>query len=90
MEKTSAIIHNEKGIHVRPSGLIFKAIMGYSGTIIVTKDGVDTEINDIISILTLGLGHNCQIEISVNGENEKEMIGILKGLFEKSYEFEEQ
>lgn len=90
MVKETAHINNNKGIHVRPSGLIFKAIMGYKGTIIVTKDRVDTQINDIISILTLGLSKNMDITISVDGDNEVEIAKTLKELFEKTYEFEEQ
>ncbi len=89
MVKASAIINNSKGIHVRPSGLIFKAIMKYTGTIIVTRNGVDTQIRDIISILTLGLSRNSEIEISVDGDDEESMLSTLKELFEKTYEFEE-
>lgn len=90
MIKDSAHINNNKGIHVRPSGLIFKAIMGYKGTITVTKDGVDTQIRDIISILTLGLSKGKDIIITVDGNNENEMLTTLKELFEKTYEFEEK
>lgn len=89
MIKTSATINNAKGIHVRPSGLIFKAILGYTGEIIVTKDGDATQIQDIISILTLGLQKDQDIEISVDGADEEEMLNRLKDLFEKNFEFEE-
>lgn len=90
MVKSSAIINNIKGIHVRPSGIIFKAIMGYTGTIIVEKGGVETQIRDIISILTLGLAKGTIIEVKIDGDNEEEMLLKLKELFEKTYEFEEQ
>ncbi|WP_187759803.1 HPr family phosphocarrier protein [Thiospirochaeta perfilievii] len=90
MVETSAKIHNSKGIHVRPSGLIFKAIMNYGGEILIIKDGVTTPLRDIISILTLGLAYNDEITIRVSGVNEEEMIDILKDLFEKDYRFEEQ
>ena len=89
MLETSATINNEKGIHVRPSGLIFKEILGYTGEIIVTKDGETTKIQDIISILTLGLRMSDKIIISVNGPDEELMLNKLKELFEKNYEFDE-
>lgn len=89
MIETSATINNEKGIHVRPSGLIFKEIFGYPGEIIVTKDGVATHIQDIISILTLGLTKSQIIGLSVNGPDEENKLNNLKVLFEKNYEFEE-
>ncbi len=89
MVKSTATIHNKKGIHVRPSGLIFKAIMGYTGKIVVAKKGFETVISDIISILTLGLMQNDKITISVDGPDEELMLSTLTELFEKNYEFEE-
>ncbi len=89
MVETSAKIHNQKGIHVRPSGLIFKAIMGYTGDIVVDKKGLKTQIRDIISILTLGLAWNDEITLTIDGPDEQEMLDKLKELFEKSFEFEE-
>lgn len=90
MTKVSAEVKNPKGIHVRPSGIIFKAIMGYKGVITVTKDGVDTILRDLITLLTLGLHQGTKIEISVDGDNEEDMAANLLQLFEKTYEFEEQ
>lgn len=89
MIETSATINNIKGIHVRPSGLIFKEIYKYSGIIIITKDGLQTPIKDIISILTLGLNRFQEITISVDGPDEKKMMETLKELFERNFEFEE-
>lgn len=89
MVKTSAVIKNEKGIHVRPSGIIFKEISGYEGKITVDKDGFITEIRDIISILTLGLAKNNKIEISIDGPDEENMLEKVKGLFEQCYQFAE-
>lgn len=89
MIETSATINNDKGIHVRPCGLIFKEIYGYTGEIIITKDGIKTQIQDIISILTLGLVKSQIIKISVDGPDEDKMINKLKELFERNFEFEE-
>lgn len=83
-------VTNAKGIHVRPSGIIFKAIMGYGGTITVEKDGNKTPIRDIISILTLGLIKGSSITISVDGPDEESMLETLADLFGKCYEFAEQ
>lgn len=90
MTKLSAEVKNPKGIHVRPSGIIFKAIMGYGGIITITKDGVDTILRDLITLLTLGLHQGDKIDISVEGDNEEEMASNIKELFEKTYEFEEK
>lgn len=90
MTKISAEVQNPKGIHVRPSGIIFKAIMNYTGIITISKDGVDTVLRDLITLLTLGLHKGTKIEISVDGDNEEQMVTELKTLFEKTYEFEEK
>lgn len=90
MVETSAKIHNKKGIHVRPSGLIFKAILGYTGDIVVKKNGLKTQLRDIISILSLGLALNDEITLTIDGPEEQEMLDTLKELFERSYEFEEK
>ncbi|MGL1894528.1 MAG: HPr family phosphocarrier protein [Spirochaetaceae bacterium] len=89
MVETTAVINNEKGIHVRPSGIIFKAILGYTGNIIVVKNSIETPVRDIISILTLGLAKDTNIIIRIDGPDEARMLSILKELFERSFEFEE-
>ncbi len=90
MFKQSAEIKNVKGIHVRPSGIIFKAFMGYSGKITIIKDGVSTHLRDIMTLLTLALSQGVKIDIEVEGDDEEQLCTTLKNLFEKSYEFEEK
>lgn len=90
MATAHAVIHNTKGIHVRPSGCIFKYIMNYTGKITVTNNNNDTQIADIIAIISLGLKQGDEIVINVTGPEEQTMLQGLKELFEKSYEFEER
>lgn len=90
MATAHAVIHNRKGIHVRPSGCIFKYIMNYTGHITVTYNNENTSISDIIAIIALGLKQGDEIDINVTGPEEKTMLQGLKELFEKTYEFEER
>jgi len=87
MTKIKAIIKNNAGIHVRPSGVIMSEIMNYSGKIVISTKDTSVEVNSVIALLTLGLMKDDEVEISVSGPDEKEICIKTKELFERIYDF---
>ncbi len=87
MVKKSAVINNSAGIHVRPSGIIFKEVSGYPGKIEITYNGETYLLDNIMVLLAMGLVKGSEIEIAVEGPEEEEMCDRLKELFEKEYDF---
>jgi len=87
MVKNKAIINNNAGIHVRPSGVILKEMGTYTGQINITSNETTVELNSVMSLLTLGLMKGDEIEISVTGSDEENVCLQVKELMEKIYDF---
>lgn len=82
-----ATIINRQGIHVRPSKVISDAVIGYTGSITVTKDDFSIDQVNTIMLLTLALTEGDRITIEVDGPDEPEMLEKLIGLFETPFDF---
>ena len=88
MVTTTATIQNAYGIHCRPSGVIAKAVQGYTGKIqVVGPDGKIATPTSVLSILSLGLTAGDTVTINVTGPDEATVAKTLKDLFSKHYDF---
>jgi len=87
MVKTTAVIKNSAGIHVRPSGIIFEAIKNFPGSVVIISHGERYHLNSIMVLLSLGLVKGSEIQIEVNGPEEETECKTLKELFEKEFDF---
>jgi len=87
MVKTNAVIRNNAGIHVRPSGVILGELGTYSGEIVISHDDTTVELNSVMSLLILGLMKDDEIEITVTGNDEENVCSKAKDLFERIYDF---
>ncbi len=82
-----AEIKNDAGIHVRPSGVIFKELGNYPGEIILSVKNQDFHLNSVISLLTMGLMKGDKVEISVTGDDEDTICSKTVELLERIYDF---
>ena len=87
MKKVTVRVTNPHGIHCRPSGVIYKAIEHYSGTIILKAKGEEVVLNSLMDIISLGIFYNDEVEIEVSGNEEAETCSLLAELFSKKYDF---
>ena len=87
MTKISAVIQNDAGIHVRPSGVIISEIGNYSGEILLSIKDNSVALNSVMSLLTLGLMKDDEIEIDVSGIDEEKVCLQVKELMERIYDF---
>ena len=88
MVSTKAVVHNARGIHLRPSGVIAAAIRSYPGLVRIEKDdGSSYEISSPLSILGLGLSQYSAITIQVSGPDEASESAHLADLFSQNYDF---
>ena len=89
MTTKQTIIQNARGIHVRPSGMIAKLLVGYKGTVTVSRpDNPAQAVNEMpLSILALGLGCGEKIVISVDGPDEERLCDELCSLFSTQFDF---
>ncbi len=87
MTKDKAVINNNAGIHVRPSGVIIGEIGTYAGKIELSIKNSTVELNSVMSLLTLGLMKDDEVEITVTGSDEENVCIQIKELLERIYDF---
>jgi len=89
MTTQQTTILNARGIHVRPSGVIAKALSGYPGSVCVAiSDGEPQPITAMpLSILSLGLACGDRIAVSVDGPDEGHLCNELCSLFSTRFDF---
>ena len=86
VEKT-AVVQNQAGIHVRPSGVIIEEIGDYSGRISAEAHGFSVDLNSVMGLLSLGLVQKDEVKIRVEGPDEEKTAAKVKELFERHYDF---
>ncbi len=82
-----AVIKNEMGIHVRPSGLIIKETIKFEGKISLKTDKMEIDLNSIMDLLALGLVMGDEVSITVSGSDEESFLRKLVDLFEYQFDF---
>lgn len=87
MVEKEAEIKNRAGIHVRPSGIIMNEVSAYKGRVSILANGIETELSNIMALLSLGLTHGNAITIRVEGADEETEAQRLVELFETKFDF---
>lgn len=82
MIKEKVIIKNETGLHARPATEISKTAMKYKSDINLIVNGKSINAKSPLMIMAAGIKSSTEIEISCDGEDEKDAIKQLKLIFE--------
>jgi len=73
-------IKNKVGLHARPASLFVKEAKKYDSTIRVKYDDRDINGKSILEVLSIGARHGSEIEIIIQGAEEKIAYEALKNL----------
>lgn len=87
MQTRHAIIANSQGIHCRPSALIVKEFMGYSGTIRITNGHGSCDVSSVMQLLSLEMHMGSKVKIEVMGDDEAAVADRLVELFQTHFDF---
>ncbi len=89
MVEKQGTVRNARGIHLRPSGLLRKAVDGYAGTVeVIGPDGTTANPHSVLSIISLALVQGETFTVRVKGENEEDECNKILNLLESTFEFE--
>lgn len=77
MLRVKYTIKNEEGLHARPAADFCNTAMRFKSTIRVIKDGEEFEAKSMLMVLCVGAVQGDEIEITADGEDEKEAIDAL-------------
>jgi phosphocarrier protein len=72
-------VTNRLGIHARPAAQIVKTASMFESQITITYDGDMVNAKSIMGVMTLAACRGTVLEISADGEDEKEAVaGLLR------------
>ena len=77
MVKEKVIVKNLKGLHMRPAEVFCTEALKYKASVIVSKGNSSVNGKSILGLLSAGVKENEEIEISCDGEDEKEALETL-------------
>ena len=86
MTKTTATINVASGLHARPANMFIKTAAQFKSTIKVSKDGKEVDGKRLLAIMTLGVRQGESVEITADGDDEKEAIAALEAIIAKDFE----
>ena len=84
----TATIKNERGIHARPSSEVAKESLKYKSKITITYNGKTANAKDVLQIIILELFRGTVVQLTTEGEDEKDAFEAIKVLLEKEYKFD--
>jgi phosphotransferase system HPr (HPr) family protein len=87
MVTLSATVCNEFGIHCRPSSIIAREALEYSGSITVRSDGGEANAKSILELVGLAVGRGQRVRISVSGPDEDAVARHFAALFAQHFDF---
>ena len=90
MKERIFTVRNKAGIHCRPSSVILNTInkeFPHHTFRVETSDGQDTELNSILTLISLGLTVGSKAILRVEGPDEDKAIEKIGDLFEHEFDF---
>ncbi len=76
------------GLHARPASVFVQTASKFSSDIMVknlTDDSAAVNAKSILSVLTLGVMQDHEVEISAEGEDAKDAISALEALISSNF-----
>ncbi|MBQ4493791.1 MAG: HPr family phosphocarrier protein [Elusimicrobiaceae bacterium] len=81
-------IKNKLGIHARPATLLAQEAGKFKSEIFIAKDGIEVNAKSIMGIMMIAAEQGAVLNLTINGEDEKEAVKALKNIFDKIFEEE--
>lgn len=87
MVEVKAVIQNEAGIHCRPTAVLVQAAAACDAVITVFSPAGSAELGSALELMMLGIEHETEITLQVEGGNEAAVAEQFKNLFETNFDF---
>ncbi len=85
IEKTVTIV-NKAGLHTRPAATIVKLAAKYKCNFYIARDGMSINGKSIIGVMTLAAEEGAQLELTFDGDDEKEAAQEIVDFFERGFD----
>jgi phosphocarrier protein len=85
MIKSSITISNKLGLHARASAKLTKLAGGFSSDIHLSRNGRRVNAKSIMGVMMLAAGMGTEIEIEVDGADERPAMDALRALIDSRF-----
>ncbi len=85
MQRAKVLVQHEAGLHARPAVQFVKLAKQYKSNINLTRSGKTVSAKSMVLVLTLAINKGTEIEITTEGEDEKEALAALTQLIESNF-----
>lgn len=85
MIKKTLNIKNKFGLHARTAALLAKTASKYESRILLIKDGQEIDCKSILGIMTLAIACGADIDIHVDGSDEKSAMMKIENLINNRF-----
>ena len=85
MQQAKVLVQHETGLHARPAAQFVKLAKQYKSSISLTRNGKTVNAKSIVLVLTLAVNKGAEVEITTEGEDEKEALLALTQLVEGNF-----
>ena len=85
MIRSRIVISNKLGLHARASAKLTKLAGGYASDIHLSRNGRRVNAKSIMGVMMLAAGKGSEIEIEVDGSDEREAMAALRALIDGGF-----
>ncbi|MBU8921947.1 MAG: HPr family phosphocarrier protein [Bacteroidales bacterium] len=82
-------VENKNGIHLRLAGELVKAATRFKATVMIGRDGELINAKSMLGVAGLGAQYGTELELNVDGEDEKNALDTLVDLIKNRFYVEE-
>lgn len=90
MIKKKLRVKNRLGVHARPAGDIVDITSRSASEIIMSFDNTKANAKSILNVMMLAIPPEAEVEVEINGEDEKETMVALEKLFNDRFNEDER
>lgn len=84
MVKFTFVVNDEMGLHARPAGALVKEAVKCTSKVTMRKGEKTGDAKRIFNVMGLSVKANEEVEITVEGENEKEEAAALEAFIKEN------
>lgn len=78
-------IKNEQGLHMRPAGLVAKAMMKFSSDVNLVVNGSTVNAKSIMNVMAACIKCGTEIEVQCNGADEEAALAKFEEIYNNGF-----
>jgi len=88
MVEQDFVIKNKLGLHARPAAVLVQKLSQFKSSIKIMKNDEQIDAKSVMGVLTLAVSCGETIKFLVDGEDEQEVISVIKELIDNKFYIE--